>query len=95
MTITRHPFLAATLNRQLEQAAREIFASERYFQRDDEQRVVYESAVLDFYTEDFVASGNARDLAQYFNPYMDSPAPDDYEIRFLQYDWTINQQPGK
>ena len=47
----------------------------------------------EFYTEDFVPSGKARDLASYVNPHRQEPLPANYRIKFIDYDWTINQQP--
>jgi hypothetical protein len=47
--------------------------------------------ILDFYTEDFTAK--AGSLVAYINRYNDGPIPEDFEVRFFDYDWTVNRQP--
>ncbi len=86
------PFRAPTLDAQLDSAAREFFASPRHLRIDTEARVVWLSAILDFYTEDFVASGAPDDLPAYVNRYRETPLPAGYRVRFAPYDWTINRQ---
>lgn len=89
------PFYAETLDDTLEQATREFFGSKKHFYFDDKRKRVYVSEILDFYTEDFVASGKAKDLPQYINQYLVEPIPKNYKLRFIDYDWRINAQPEK
>lgn len=91
--LPREPFVAASLDQQLDAASREFFGKQQHFRLDREKRIAYVSAILDFYTEDFVPSGKAADLPAYINPYLDEPIPEGYRIKFIKYDWTINQQP--
>ena len=46
------------------------------------------SAILDWYREDFLAV--APSLVAWLNRYRDEPVPEDYEVGFLPYDWTLN-----
>lgn len=91
--LPREPFLAATVQAQLEAATVEFFASDRHLRVDDAQRRIEVSAILDFYTRDFVASGRRDDLPGYINRYRESPLPADYRVHFMDYDWTVNRQP--
>ncbi len=91
--LPREVFYADSLDQQLEAATQEFFANEKHFRLDDEKKIAYVSSILDFYTEDFVPSGKAADLGSYINTYLDEPIPKDYKIKFIKYDWTINQQP--
>ena len=91
--LPQQPFLADMLEQQLETAAMEFFAKEKHIRIDAEKRILYVSKILDFYTEDFVSSGNARDLAEYVNQYAKMAIPEGYRVKFINYDWTINQQP--
>ncbi len=50
--------------------------------------VVYLSEILDFYPEDFLTPATPS-LIAYVNPYLSEPIPLDYEVRFIDYDWTI------
>jgi len=92
--LPRTVFTPIDLDTQLEQAAREFINSDKYVQVDDEQRLILVSAIFDFYTKDFVPSGKARDLPDYINLYRAEPLPEGYKVRYMEYDWTINQQPS-
>lgn len=91
--LPREPFRAATLNAQLDTATREFFASDKHLRIDEEAREIRVSEILDFYTEDFVADGKTRSLPRYIGRYADLPADRELRVRFIPYDWTINQQP--
>lgn len=91
--LPRVPFSAALLDEQLDTAAREFFAAPKHLQRHPDRREVRVSAILDFYTEDFVADGNRDSLRGYINRWLDEPIPAGWEVRFLDYDWRINQAP--
>jgi len=86
-------FTPELLDAQLNQATREFINSRKYVLIDHDKRQIRVSAIFDFYTRDFVASGKARDLPDYINRYRDEPLPDDYKLKFMKYDWTINQRP--
>ena len=91
--LPQQAFRAETLESQLDTAAREFFNNDKHIRIDEKKETVYLSAIMDFYTKDFVPSGKARDLASYVNPYRQEPLPANYRIKFIDYDWTINQQP--
>lgn len=93
--LPRSVFTPELLDAQLNQAAREFINSSKYVLIDRDKRQVRVSAIFDFYTKDFVASGKARDLPDYINRYRDEPLPDGYKVKYLKYDWTINQQPAR
>ncbi len=91
--LPREPFLADRLDSQLETVTREFFSKERHVRVDREKKEIWLSKILDFYTEDFVPSGRRQDLVGYVNRYLQTPIPEEYRVRFITYDWTINQQP--
>ena len=91
--LPRTPFMAATLEQDLEALTREFLNQPKYVLVDNAIGLVKVSAILDFYTRDFVASGRARDLLPWINRYRDEPLKADHRIEFLDYDWRINQQP--
>ena len=91
--LPREPFLGTTLDVQLEAATREFFSREIHLRRRDDTREVWVSEILKFYTGDFVSSGKPQDLAEYINRYVQQPIPAAYRVRFIPYDWTINQRP--
>jgi len=87
------PFDAEMLDQQLDQLTGEFFNKQKHLVVDSENKRVYVSEILDFYTEDFVASAKPQDLLSYIQQYHDRPIPDHYHVKFIDYDWTINQQP--
>ncbi len=90
--LPRVPFSADKLEEQLEAASWEFFNTEKHLRLDHENMRIYVSAILDFYTRDFVASGKAADLPQYINRYRKEALPNGYKVRYIDYDWRINQQ---
>ena len=88
--LPRQPFTAAALDAELDRAAQLFFSEPRNLTVDDASRTVFFSAILDFYTEDFLKT--APSLIAYANRYRTPPIPPDYNVRFFQYDWTINRQ---
>lgn len=89
--LPRTPFMAHSLDQQLDHEARRFFAETRNLNRNDANKTVTFSEILDFYPEDFLAKQPS--LIAYANQYIDRPIPEDYQVEFLDYDWTVNQQP--
>jgi len=86
-------FVAETLDSDLTQLTREFFNKAKHLKLNNGMSTVSVSEILDFYTEDFVVSGDEQDLLPYINQFRSSPIPADYRVEFIDYDWTINQQP--
>ena len=91
--LPREPFREDRLETQLESAAREFFDKDTHFFRNVAKSEVWVSEILDFYTEDFAPSGKANDLIPFINHYVDDKIPPGWRVKFIDYDWTINQQP--
>ena len=92
--LPQEPFEADTLDEQLERGATEFFSKDVHFFRNPDKKEVWVSEILDFYTEDFAASGKTQALIPYINRYLDDKIPTDWRVKFINYDWTINQQPN-
>jgi len=106
----RHPLVAAGLDADLERAAREFVGAERNVRVDDGARVLYLSEIFDWYEKDFLHAAEREDAAprEAAEPtlprYLARHAPADtaaaleraagYEIRFMPYDWRLNDRPG-
>lgn len=84
------PFTAASLDAQLDAAAREFFNKDLHVEVRPGERKVRFSQILEFYTDDFLAA--APSLIAYCNRYRDAPVPADYTVEFIPYDWTLNQR---
>lgn len=89
--LPRVPFEAASLDRQLDDAARTFFSEPRNVMLPRSGGIVRLSAILRFYTGDFLA--HAPSLIAYANRWRSVPIPPGDRVRFLDYDWTINRQP--
>ncbi|REJ76572.1 MAG: DUF547 domain-containing protein [Acidobacteria bacterium] len=92
------------LEQQLEQWTHAFFADPRYLTREGEALRV--SKLLDWYGEDFTAEGwrpRAETLAGFIQRYAPAEiaawleerrsSGDEVEIRFFDYDWSLNQAP--
>jgi len=87
-------FKAETLQQSLQAAAEEFFSKSKHIKLDHEAKEVRLSGIMKFYTEDFVPSNEKQDLIGYVNQFIKTPIPQDYRVKFIKYDWTVNQQPN-
>jgi Protein of unknown function, DUF547 len=92
--LPREPFRPERLEVQLTAAAREFCTEGRTVRPDPVHETVWLSAIFHFYTGDFVPK-KAPNLISYVNRWRVSPLPQDWQVRFLDYDWTINRQPPR
>jgi len=87
------PFTPEGLEQELENHAKEFFNEERNVRVDNEKKTVWLSEILDFFPDDFLEK--APSLIAYVNKYHKNKIPEDYEVEFTDYDWTINGQTKK
>ncbi len=90
--LPRRPFAAGDLQQSLDRETRRFFASRDHLRVDSANRVVHLSEILRFYREDFESSGTS--LIGFVNRYVPERIPEDFEIRFISYDWTIANVQG-
>jgi hypothetical protein len=88
--LPRVAFSAATLDEQLDTAARTFIGDTRNVWIDYANREVWLSAIFDFYTQDFLA--HASSLIAYVNRYRAAQILADVKVRFLEYHWTVNHR---
>jgi len=91
--LPRTPFYAEKMQSSLQQAAVEFFTREKHTRVDNEEKALHLSGIMKFYTKDYVASGKKQDLLAYVNQFRQDKVSSDYQVEFIKYDWTINQQP--
>jgi hypothetical protein len=90
--LPREPFLADKLDAQLNQESIKFFNEARNAFVDDANKTLIISEILKFYPEDFLAKSPS--LLAYVNRYRSIKVPEDYSVKFRDYDWTVNKQPG-
>ena len=90
--LPRKAFTAVKLDMELDALTREFFSKDRHLRLDHEKKTLWVSEILKFYTRDFIASGKTQDLLSYVNKYVNKEIPEYYKVRFIPYDWTLNQQ---
>jgi Protein of unknown function, DUF547 len=88
--LPRVAFSAASLERQVDAAARGFIGETRNVWVDSASREVWLSAIFDFYTADFLA--HAPSLIAYVNRYRAVQVAADFKVRFLEYHWTVNHR---
>ncbi len=101
--LPREPFTGAALDAQLDRETRRFLAEPRNVRIDHAARVVHLSAIFDWYADDFttwppLAARPHATLLDYVALYSPPDRATDltraaaYEIRFLPYDWSLNDQ---
>ena len=83
------PFAGADVEAKLEREARRFLSEPRNLAIDHAANTATLSAIFEFFPEDFVASGGVR---VFVNRYVEPIIPPDYELRYREYDWTINRR---
>ena len=89
--LPQEPFTGARLGGQLEAAARLFFGEPRNLAVDPAAGTMTVSAILEFYTADFLR--HAPSLAAYVSRHHTPAVPPGLRTVFYQYDWTVNAQP--
>ena len=87
-------FTADRLEEDLQALTIEFFSKDKHIVVNDEKEILYLSSILKFYTKDFVPSRKKQDLVGYVNQYREIKIPENYRVKYIDYDWTINQRPG-
>lgn len=102
--LPQEAFAGDQLDEQLEQQTRAFFAEERNLRIDHEAGVVHLSRILDWYEDDFTDwlaehhPGRPATLIEYVSLYVpperaaELSRARDYELRFLPYDWALNDR---
>ena len=86
--LPRAVFTGDGLDEELNRETRKFFAETRNLQIDRGYKTVYVSELLDFYKEDFLSAATPT-LIAYINQYAPEKIPDDFNLEFIPYDWTI------
>jgi len=90
--LPRFAFSTNMLDRQLDTAARTFIGEGRNVAVNPIGHEVWLSSIFNFYTEDFLAQ--APSLVAYVNRYG-ARVPDDFKVRFFDYDWSVNDSTGQ
>jgi hypothetical protein len=92
--LTSRAFEPATLDTQLEDAARSFANDPTRNRYDVKRRIAFLSSIFDWYQADFIrAAGSAQ---KYLARYVSDPAAaellarDGFDVRFVDYDWDLN-----
>ncbi|MGH8441544.1 MAG: DUF547 domain-containing protein [Nevskiaceae bacterium] len=85
--LAREPYRPATLDQQLDHAARAFLGDQRNLQVDEKRRRITMSPLMETYRQDFL--GRAPSLTAYAAGFVDTPLPADYEVEFTAFDWSV------
>ncbi len=88
-------FSSARLEEQLDARVRAFVADPRYLRIEDEQgtAVLRLNRVLDWYNVDFGGLDGVRDFLVPYLPPADRARASAAEVKFMEYDWTLNDIP--
>lgn len=87
----REPFGGATLDAQLNRAARAFFADPSNLAVDSGRRTVTLAALLEAHRDEFLRA--APSLTGYVSRFLAAPLPADYAVEFAAFDWTVRHAP--
>lgn len=84
----REPYGEEGLDQQLTDRGRLFFSEPRNCRIDRERRIIHLSMVVRFYRRQFLRDGQT--VIQFVNQYLDEPVDEDFKVKWLSYDWTVN-----
>ncbi|WP_167883198.1 DUF547 domain-containing protein [Leptospira adleri] len=89
--ILNESYQASKLEEQLSAAVKKFLSDSKYNRYDSSTKTLYLSKIFQWFQTDFTRkSGN---LISFFNANSGfPPVPDSVEIRYLDYDWNLNQR---
>ena len=87
--IINEVYLPAKLDEQLDARTKANLNDDYFIQVDSKARKVTISEIFKWYEPDFITGGNT--VLQYINRFRNEKIPEDYEVGFYQYDWSLNQ----
>lgn len=88
--LPRTPFTAKGLDQELNREALKFFNEDRNVRVETAEKKVFVSEILDFFTEDFLKK--EKTLNAYVNRYRKAKVPEDFKVKFIDYDWTVWNQ---
>jgi len=92
--LANEAYTAASLDHQLERSTREFINNRMNNRFDQANRAGRISKIFDWFPEDF--EKHSKTVQQYLGKYVDDPAiaqslrQNEYQLWFLDYDWTLN-----
>jgi len=87
--IINQAYLPAKLDEQLDARTKTNLNDDNFIQVDSEAKKVAISEIFKWYKLDFTTGGNT--VLQYINRYRNEKIPEDHEVGFYQYDWSLNE----
>lgn len=87
--LPKTPFYAKSVQKELKDLAGEFFAEPRNLKIDKNKKTATVSEILSFFTKDFI-SDKTPTLISYINQWISEPMPNDFKVKFFDYDWTVN-----
>lgn len=107
--LRNEPYEAQRLNDQLNDQARSFLSDDRKFRIDRDNDVVRLSEIFDWFGKDFIGRYGTGDppgrrgeetqaVLNFIRDYVNDAdaaylAKDNYKVKYLKYDWTLNEQP--
>lgn len=87
--ITNFAYQPAQLEAQLEQQTRLALNNPTFIRVSPASKQVALSQIFEWYSTDF--GGSKQSALKFINRYRTDSIPSDYEIRFYDYDWSLNE----
>ena len=86
--ITNFAYMPNQLEVQLNQQTKKAVVNPAIVKQDDEEKAIYISEIFKWYETDFGIQKDA--IIEFINRYRPTPVPLNYRIKYIPYDWTLN-----
>lgn len=86
-TLFNEAIMPSQFEEQINFAIQMVIERDDYVLVDHDSRSVYVSKIFDWYNDQFTKGGSLR---QFINQHRFVSIPSDYEIKYMEYDWRLN-----
>ena len=87
--LINEPYLAHKLDTQFETSGKRFFNDRSRNYYDKQKNILFLSKILDWFEEDFTREGT---LVEFVQKYMNTKIPKSVKIKYLHYDWDLNDK---
>lgn len=88
--ITNFAYIAEQLDQQLDQQTQKAINDPLFIQVGVPAKKVSLSQIFSWYGADF--GGSKKSILAFINQYKEDPIPEDFGVKYYNYDWTLNAQ---
>lgn len=87
-TLAHFSYQPDSIEQQIFSQTKKVFNDKYFIRVNNSERIVELSKIFDWYKNDFTQSGLT--ILKYINQYRTEKIPEDFKVKYYEYDWNLN-----